>query len=67
MVPLTVFDAEAFAEMLVAPPNVNGAVTVVAFADVAGFDNATRTVKLVPAMYVPLPLCNVKPVMARLA
>jgi hypothetical protein len=47
--PLTVFDADAFAKISLAPPNVNGAVTVSAFADAAGFDNATRTTNVVPA------------------
>ena len=55
-VPLTVFDADAFAEIPVAPPNVNGAVTVSAFADVAGLLNETRTTNVIPATYVPLPL-----------
>ena len=49
-VPLIVLDADPFAEMPVGPPNVKGAVTVSAFADVAGLDNETRTVNVVPAM-----------------
>ena len=44
-----VFDADAFAEMPVAPPNVNGAVTVSALADAAGLLNETRTTNVVPA------------------
>ena len=54
--PLTVFEADAFAEMPVAPPNDKGAVTVSAFADVAGLLNETRITNVVPATYVPLPL-----------
>ena len=48
-VPLMVFDVDAFADIPVAPPNVNGAVTVTAFADVAGLLNETRTTNVVPA------------------
>ena len=60
--PLTVLDAEPFAEIPVALPNDNGAVTVNAFADVTGLDNETRTTKVVPATYVPLPVVHIKPV-----
>jgi len=59
-VPLIVFDADVFAEMPVAPPNDKGAVTASAFADVAGLDNDTRTINVVPATYVPLPVVHVK-------
>jgi len=59
-VPLTVFDADPFIDMPVAPPNVTGAVTVIAFADAAGLLNDTRITKLVPATYVPVPLKAVK-------
>ena len=59
-VPLIVFDADVFAEMPVAPPNDKGAVTASAFADAAGLDNDTRTVNVVPATYVPLPVVHVK-------
>ena len=55
-VPLTVFDADEFAEMPVAPPNDKGAVTASAFADVDGLLNDTRTTNVVPAIYVPFPL-----------
>src|SRR5271157_4082427 len=48
-VPLTVFDADEFAEMPAAPPNDNGAVTVSAFADAAGLLNDTRTTNCCPA------------------
>ena len=63
--PLTVFDADAFAKMLLAPPNDKGAVTVSAFADAAGLDNETRTTNVVPATYVPLPVIQVKLVISR--
>ncbi len=66
-IPLTVFDADAFAEMLVALPNDKGAVTASAFAEVAGSFNATRTTKVVPATYVPLPLKAVKLVTVKAA
>jgi len=54
--PLTVFDADAFAERPEAPPKFNDAVTASAFAAVAGLFNATRTTNVVPATYVPLPV-----------
>jgi len=66
-VPLTVFDADAFAEMPVAPPNVNGAFTEFAFADAAGLFNATRITNVIPAANVPLPLKYVKLVMVNAA
>jgi hypothetical protein len=63
-----VFDADAFADKPVAPPKFNDAVTVNAFADAAGLFNDTRTTKVVPAMYVPLPVCRVgAPVMVSTA
>jgi hypothetical protein len=67
IVPLTVFDAEAFAEMPVAPPNDKGAVTVSAVADGAGLLNVTRTTNCWFATYVPLPLAYVMLVMANAA
>ena len=66
-VPLIVLDADAFAEIPVAPPNDRGAVTVKAFADVAGLLNDTRITNVVPAMYVPLPLNAVKLVIDKAA
>jgi hypothetical protein len=66
-VPLTVFDADAFADIPVAPPNVNGAVTVSAFADAAGLLNATRAKKVCPATYVPVPFKYVMLVIASTA
>ena len=65
--PLTVFDADTFAEMPVAPPKDKGAVTVFAFADAAGLDNETRTTNVVLATYVPLPLNAVKLVIVSVA
>ncbi len=65
--PLTVLDADAFAEMPVAPPNDKGAVTVSALADVAGLLNVTRITNVVLAIYVPLPLKAVKPVIDSVA
>jgi hypothetical protein len=54
-VPLIVFDADPFVERPVATPKFNDAVTVSAFADVAGSANDTRTTNVVPATNVPLP------------
>jgi len=65
--PLTVFDADAFAEMPDAPPKDKGEVTVSAFADAAGLVNETRTTNVVPATCVPLPLKAVKLVIASAA
>ena len=62
--PLIVFDADAFAEIPVAPPNDKGVVTMRAFADADGLDRVTRTTNVVPATYVPLPLNAVKLVIA---
>jgi hypothetical protein len=67
VVPLTVFDADPFAEMPVAPPNDKRAVTVSAFADAAGLLKETRTTNVEPATYVPLPLKAVKLVIASVA
>ena len=67
VMPLTVFDADAFTEIPVAPPNVTGAVTVIALAEVAGLLNDTRTTNAVPATYVPLPLNAVKLVIVNVA
>ncbi len=64
--PLIVFDADAFAVTPATSP-LNVAVTVFAFAEVAGFDNETRTVNVVPATYVPLPLSTVNPVIVNAA
>ena len=65
--PLIVFEVDPFAEIPVAPPKDRGAVTVSAFADVAGLFNATRTTNVVPATYVPFPLKAVKLVMESVA
>jgi len=54
--PLMVFDADAFVERPIAAPKFNAAVTVNAFADVAGLFSEMRTTKLVPATYVLLPV-----------
>jgi hypothetical protein len=53
--PLIVFDADTFAVTPATSP-ANAAVTVSAFAETAGLDKATRTTKVVPAMYVLLPV-----------
>jgi len=59
-VPRIVLDADEFAVTPATSP-LNVAVTVCAFAFVTGlFVNETRTTKVVPATYVPLPLCKVK-------
>ena len=56
--PLIVFDADAFdVTPATSPPSV--AVTVNAFAFVAGLLNDTRTTNVVPATYVPLPVLKV--------
>ena len=65
-VPLIVFDADPFAVTPATSP-ANDAVTVNAFADVAGLLNATRTTNVVPATYVPLPFKYVKLVIANVA
>ena len=64
VIPLTVFDADAFAIISVALPNDKGAVTVSTLADAAGLLNATRITNVVPATNVPLPLKYVKLVIA---
>jgi len=56
--PLIVFEADTFAVTPATSP-AKDAVTAFAFADVAGSFNATRTTNVVPAMYVPLPVCRV--------
>jgi len=65
-VPLTVFDAEAFTVTPDTRPPID-AVTATAFAEVAGLLSVTRTTNVVPATYVPLPLCNVKLVIVKAA
>jgi len=55
-----VFDVDTFDEIPDAPPNDNDAITKSALADVAGLFNATRITKVVPAMYVQLPVRFVK-------
>jgi hypothetical protein len=67
VVPLTVFVADPFIEMPVAPPNVTGAVTVSALADAAGLLNVTRATNVCPATYVPLPLIATKLVIVNAA
>jgi len=53
--PLIVFDADTFAVTPDMSP-ANTAVTVCAFADVAGLFSDTRNTNVVPATYVPLPV-----------
>jgi len=67
-VPRIVLDADEFAVTPATSP-LNVAVTVCAFAFVTGlFVNETRKTKVVPAIYVPLPVWNVgAPVMAKIA
>ena len=65
--PLMVFEAEAFADIPVAPPKLNVAETPRAFADVTGLLSAKRRIKVMFATYVPFPLRKVNPVIARLA
>ncbi len=62
-----VFDADMFAEMPDAPPNVNDAVTESALADVEGLVNAIRIINELPATYVQFPVRFVKLVMANAA
>jgi hypothetical protein len=62
--PRIVFEADEFAVTPATSP-LNVAVTVSAFADVAGLFNDTRKTNVVPATNVPLPVFHVKPVIVK--
>src|SRR5271157_3188493 len=57
-VPLIVTSVDVFDDKLLYPPYTSVAPTLFAFADATGFEKSTRTLNVVPATYVPLPVRN---------
>ncbi len=67
LAPLIVFDADAFAVTKPVTRPLNDAVTANAFAEAAGLLIGTRRTNVVPAIYVPLPLCVSTPEIVSIA